>query len=73
MGVAHMAAPREVARMGRNLEVARMGMSLEIAHMAAAAGLIHSRHQRTVARRRQPPEHNLAHKMTRALQRQRRK
>jgi hypothetical protein len=68
-----MAARREVDRIGRNLEVARMGMSLEIAHMAAAAGLIRSRHHRTVARRGQPPEHNLAHKTTRALQRQRRK
>ena len=70
--VAHMAARREVARRDRNREVARMGMSLEIAHMAAA-GLIRSRHQQTVAGRRQPPEpYNLAHKMTRELQRQRR-
>jgi len=72
--VAHMAAHRQVARMGRSLEVARMGMSLEIAHMVVAADLIRSRHHQAVAGRRQRPEpHNLAHKMKRELQRQRRK
>ena len=72
--VAHMAAHQQVARMGRSLEVARMGKSLEIAHMVAAADLIRSRHHQAVAGRRQRPEpHNLAHKMKRELQRQRRK
>ena len=70
--VAHMAARREVARMGRSLEVARMGMSLEIAHMVVAADLIRSRHHQAVAGRL-PEPHNLAHKMKRELQRQRRK
>jgi len=70
--VAHMAAHRQVTRMDRCLEVARMGMSLEIAYMVVAADLIRSRHHQAVAGRR-PEPHNLAHKMKRELQRQRRK
>ena len=69
-----MGMSREVAHMAARREVARMGKSLEIAHMVAAADLIRSRHHQAVAGRRQRPEpHNLAHKMKRELQRQRRK
>ena len=67
-----MGMSREVAHMAARREVARMGKSLEIAHMVAAADLIRSRHHQAVAGRR-PEPHNLAHKMKRELQRQRRK